>query len=257
MILKKIFPQLTAVFVLTAIVGYYHEAKATEQLAEVAQSVTSLKNPLKIANEPITLPPTGAPNNGRRGDAGSHNLCPELPQEEKPLTALVPDPNIHEAHTISERPTFWFYIPYPSDQVYIGKFMLFDRDDTLIDEQDITLPEEPGIIGLDLSETVTLSEGEYSWYFQIQCSNKKLTDLQYVEGIMKRIQLNSQTIQQIEMATSSQEKINLYRANGLWYELITMLAQEQGADWVELLEFVGLGVFSEDPIQFPRSLPES
>ena len=67
-------------------------------------------------------------------------------------------------------------------QVYIGKFMLFDRDDKLIDEQDITLPEEPGIIGLDLSETVTLSEGEYFWYFELQCSETKRTALQFVQA---------------------------------------------------------------------------
>jgi hypothetical protein len=259
MILKKFFPQLTAVFVLTAIVGFYHEAKATEQLAEVAQSIKRLTNSLEKELKLPVLPSPGAPKPGRRQDAGSRDAndlnleSGSQSEEEKFLTAFVPKTN--GGQTISNGPTFWVYIPSPSDQVYIGEFLLLDNNDEIIYQKPVTLPQQAGIIGLELPKTVIPSEGEYNWYFRIYDNQDNLS--LFVRAVVELIQLEPEIIQQIQMASSSQERLNLYAEHGLWYDIITLLAQEQGSAWVDLLESepMNLGDFAEEPI-FRTVLPE-
>ena len=253
MILTKKFPQLTLAMALAASFGYYQEAWAAQVLATarttgqtVAPSVAPADHLWVALN--IVLPPAGAP--GRRQGAAGRNFCPQLPDRNKPLTALVPDPDQHLAQTISEHPTFWFYIPYRSEQVYIGKFMLKDQNDEIIYEGEVALPEEPGIIGLELPETIALSESqEYYWHFRIQCSEEKSSAFDYVEGPIKRVKL------EIPGETAPlRERLNFYAANGLWYELITELAKNPGAEWVKVLDFVGLGAIAREPIHFRRTL---
>lgn len=261
MTLKKFFLQLTAVFVLTAIVGFYHEAKAIEQLARVTRSIKRLTNSLEKELKLPVLPSPGAPKPGKRQDAGTRDAnelnldSDSKPEEEKPLTAFIPDTN--GGWTISDRPTFWVYIPSPSDQVFIGEFLLLDNSsDEIIYQKPVTLPSQAGIIGLELPKTVIPSEGEYNWYFRIYDNQDNLAFL--IRGVVELIQLDMEIIQQIQMASSSQERLNLYAEHGLWYDIITLLAKEQGSAWVDLLESepMNLGDFAEEPILFHTTLPE-
>lgn len=116
----------------------------------------------------------GAP--GRRTD-GAGARCPaesfqDPPSGEHPLTALVPlyesasPRNLVFGKTMAEQPTFWVYVPYhPS---YSAKVLLNNADGENILEKDVSLPEAPGIIRVELPIEVE-AEATYEWFFYITC----------------------------------------------------------------------------------------
>ena len=57
-----------------------------------------------------------------RGDTWAN--CPKTP---KPLTALLA--NNGSDFTLSEYPTFWFYIPYAPERIGYMEFLLLDVED--------------------------------------------------------------------------------------------------------------------------------
>ena len=92
----------------------------------------------------FVLPSGGAP--GKRKDAASR----DCPVTAKPLTALVPRTNI--GLTISERPNFWFYMPYqPTSPT---EFILLDNKKNLVYKTTFEVKNTPGIINISLPQNV-------------------------------------------------------------------------------------------------------
>ncbi|MBK1987642.1 DUF928 domain-containing protein [Sphaerospermopsis aphanizomenoides BCCUSP55] len=225
------------------------------------QPVKTPPVPTKGTSRPVFVmpkPPDGlSPMSGRRSGMGSRNDCPAV---ETPLTALVPFQervaNNKQTNTstsadvwgltTSERPTFWFYVPYSNMS---AEFVLQDNEENEIyKQQNIALTAKSGVIGISLpSNVASLQVGKtYRWFFKIRCNQKQITSVPiYVEGDIQRINLNPILEQQLQEATDPRQKIAIYAANGIWFDALTILGQLRfansndaslAADWQSLLQ---------------------
>jgi hypothetical protein len=136
------------------------------------------------------------PGRFRGGGSRKQGLCPA---SLIPLTALVPytkdpafdPPAIYVGGvTTSERPTFWFYVPYTLTTDLTADFVLRDGKGTEIYRTQITNFPASGqvdrILSIEIPKTVQpLAPGQvYRWYLQINC---KAEIPMYVDGGIERI----------------------------------------------------------------------
>lgn len=214
------------------------------------------------------LPSSGVPSGRQRGAAGRGNC---LNNVNIPLTALVPsiEKSTHNGQsaivatnvwglTVKERPTFLFYVPY-TQMSATGEFVLQDSEDNDIYRAAVMLPNQPGIIRLELQpESAPLATGKmYHWYFKVRCSQDMASPV-FVEGWVERVALHPAVARQIATATSLEQLVGLYAANGIWYETAATLAQMRvqnledtisKADWYNLLETIDLSTLASESIK--------
>lgn len=213
-------------------------------------------------------PPPGAPPEGRRrGGAtrGSVNqgACPKLPIG---LTALVPaigeptadaneKPGQVWGNTTLAQPTFWFYSPYPQAADYSVRFELRrDGSGESVYKTSLVLPNQPGIVSLQLPNTVSLDvDQRYRWFLTVDC--KPLSDATpvSVEGVILRVPISSSLSQSLANA-SALEQASLYAKAGVWYDALTILAKlrqqnpQAATAWQTLMQDVGLSELADRPI---------
>jgi Domain of Unknown Function (DUF928) len=226
-------------------------------ISTVLLNCTAVKaQPPIIFAAPPPPPDIGEP--GRRGEAGSRRPCGDNSQEvktaQKPLTAIVPiststKPPVVWGLTTSERPTFWFYVPYSAPATY-AEFVLEDATENQT-KYKIPLKNTPGVVNFKLPDTSTplVVDKQYRWYFNIYCKENNGI-LGYVEGNVQRKSLSPTIKTQLEKATPRQ-KVAIYASNGIWHEAITTLAQQRStlkADWTSLLQSIGLENLASEPI---------
>ena len=207
----------------------------------------------------------------RTGEASrSRGVCPRVTT---PLTALMPvtqgtsgrqsastTPTTSESVyglTLAERPTFWFYVPYPLTSSRLLEFVLQDEKGNDVYQTQFTASgTEPGVVGLQLPPTVDpLEVGKrYRWFFLIYCNPEQPT---FVEGWVERVELNPTLKNQLDQATTPQQKAALYAEAGVWFEALTTLAelrrqkpndQALNAQWLELLQSVDLEAIATEPV---------
>ena len=218
-----------------------------------------------LALKSIQFKPTNAPP-PRRGTlrtpygTGSRGDCPvnaDLPA----LSQLVGNMGLDK--TVSDRPSFWVYIPYTQADVSGGKFLL-QTGDTQVHQQDIQLPATPGIVEISLPETTApLTVGQsYRWYFEVTCPQANPTEAAApatVTGVVERIVPSGALASELATAQSELEQVSAYAENGVWYDTLTALAQmrqnapenaELNAIWQEMLRdpSVGLDNWADAPI---------
>ena len=195
----------------------------------------------------VKLPPNdGAPGKRRVGAAArGEGECP--PFKKDIVAALIPATNI--GWTISERPTFWFYLPYTSSEKV--EFKLLDEEKNPVYQTTFQHNGRPGIVRISLPETVTPLEIEqrYLWRFSVICNPEDYSKNPILDGYVRRKSLPPSVASQLEAATTPREKIAIYAENGFWSDTLTGLAQLRlqepdnqilADEWVELLQSVGL-----------------
>lgn len=196
--------------------------------------------------------PAPDPPEDREG-SGSRTSCPAV---DKPLTALVPS---QVNYTLSGHPTFWFYVPYDSDPPREVEFVLLDEAEEQVYKTVVTIADTPGIVSFRLPESVPPLEigKKYLWQFSYRCNPRIRAEDDYVQGMVQRVAGDSAVISQLEAATTPMQRVELYAANGLWYETLTALAElrrdrpgdaDIAAEWKELLESIGLGHLANEAI---------
>jgi peptidoglycan hydrolase-like protein with peptidoglycan-binding domain len=203
----------------------------------------------------VTPSSEGAP--GVREAAATRRTpsCPNV-ESKPPLTALIPA--THVGITASDRPTFWFYVPYPPTLQRPVEFVLYGKNDEEVYKTTFQLQDTPGIVSLNLPETVPpLESGKrYSWRFSFLCNLAKPDEIRSVEGWVKRDTPNPKLQRQLEAATP-RDRIALYAANGFWYDTLSAIAQlsrtspQDGtltADWASVLQSVGLDEITSAPL---------
>lgn len=202
------------------------------------------------------LPSRGAPGKRKTGAAG-RDSCPPLANPEEKLTALVPGTNL--GLTVSERPTFWFYVPYSSNNRLAVEFSLQNQEKiSIYPPQIFPLAGTPGIVSVTLPKTVSpLEIGKlYHWRFTLICDpNNRLDDLT-VEGGVERSLLTPELKSRLEKATP-RERIAIYAENGLWFDALTNLVELRRAkpqdealkqDWADLWREVRLESIANKPV---------
>lgn len=158
--------------------------------------------------------------------------------------------------TAADRPTFFVYVPAMG--VEKGEFTLWSNDQTeLLTEKTVLLPEQAGVIALNLPEEITLEPGNtYYWTLEVLCNEDDRSRNYYVEGLVQRVIPEAALVAQLEQA-SPRDRPALYANAGLWYETLSSLAQLRyenpadaslQADWENLLGSVNLTPVADAPL---------
>lgn len=183
---------------------------------------------------------------GRRSGGGSRSPCPAI---EPSLTALMPATNLGK--TVAERPTFWFYVPYSSQQAPAGEFVLQGKGGNDLYRTRLTLPQTPGFVSFSTPPTAAPLEvnQSYRWYFKLYCQSQPASAPVFVDGWVQRVELTPELESQLRSAKAQDYAI--YAANGIWYDALAHLAElrlsnpantrlEQ--EWAKLLGARGIGL---------------
>jgi len=174
-----------------------------------------------IFNDP-TPPDKGSPSGRRRGGA-SRGPCRQF----ESLTALVPaTKGVVWGQTISDRPTFWFYLPQALTAQTPLEFTVQDPADREIYSSRFTAANtKPGFIQLQLPATTTpLKVGQsYTWTLSVYCDPAKPSSAVFVKGTIQRTALEP-TVQKRLKTLSPLEQARVYAASGIWYDALNTLA---------------------------------
>lgn len=211
------------------------------------------KKPIKVKKKQPRGDGRGRPT--RRRAIGSRNDCPAT---DKPLTALIPENKVGKV--VEANPTFWFFVPYESNKIPRGEFILQDEAHNNVYKTEFSIEKGKGIVGVSLvsDNTYTLKTNKtYQWYFKLYCDGDKSSIPIYVHGWVQRIALQPQQQTQLSRFKSPRQRIAFYAQNGIWYSALTESAKlclsnfqnkNLAKDWIQLLKNVGLQDVSDKPI---------
>jgi hypothetical protein len=158
--------------------------------------------------------------------------------------------------TASERPTFWFYVPYSLSPNRTVEFVLQDARGNEVYQTSFTESgTRPGVVSFQLPPTAPPLEVDapYHWYFLIYCTPENPV---FVEGWVQRVNPEPSLATQIEEA-SPQEQVQLYREAGIWQDALTTLGQMRRDNpedetlmeqWTQLLQSIELEALAQEPI---------
>jgi hypothetical protein len=164
--------------------------------------------------------------------------------------------------TSVEQPSFWFYVPYHQSDLQAIEFVLQTDKNKTIYRTPVSVPPTPGIVRVQLQNTTTPLEPNkpYHWFFKVRvaCNSKQsaLSTLDYVEGWVQRVNLNTALRNQLKQL-SPQQQAALYAEKGIWYDAVTTLAELRLAspqdsalteDWKSLLKVIGLEKVAAQPL---------
>ncbi|MEO6862605.1 MAG: DUF928 domain-containing protein [Microcoleus sp.] len=200
----------------------------------------------KVSQTPNTPPDS---NTKPGGGLDPSKSCKRI---NKVLTLLTP--RINPVFTTSSHPTFWFYIPYASEDIKKGEFVLVTQDEkTLVYKASFQLPKTPGIVNITLpaSPNYTLTERQsYHWYLKIYCQTNTNNRADLVtDGWVQRV-----------AATPETERLINAGAPNIWYDSLTRLGnlllaspteEKVRSDWNKLLESIGEKELIQEPLAGP------
>jgi hypothetical protein len=195
------------------------------------------------------FPTTQSPEPG-----GVRGHCLDFPQAS--FTALVPENKI--ARTVSDYPTFFFYLPQPNAE--LAEFILVDEKDDVIYQQDLTIKNLSGVIGVSIPANTNVPPLEvgkkYTWSFSLVCDPDDRAGDKIESGVIRRVELSADILRELEKADPRQ-KTFIYAREGIWQDAVSNLAAARRAnpndtvfqtDWESLLNSVTLGEIAKEPI---------
>jgi len=178
------------------------------------------------------------------------------PDSELSLTPLVPKNKI--GRTLSDYPTFFFYLPQTHAE--LAEFILEDENGNQIYQQDLTIKNLSGVIGVSIPANTNLPPLEvgksYTWLFLLVCDPEDRSSDQLERGIVRRVEVSANILRELENADPRQ-KTFIYAQNGIWQDALSNLAAARRAnpnalvfqtDWESLLDSVTLGSIAKEPI---------
>jgi hypothetical protein len=199
------------------------------------------------STEDIDEPPTRRVRSVRGGCATSTQLS---------LTGLVPNNKI--GRTVSDYPTFFVYLP--QTEAELAEFILEDESGDQIYQQDLTIKNLSGVIGVSIPANTNLPPLEvgkdYTWKFSVVCDPQDRSSDQLESGIVRRVELSANILRKLKTADPRQKTI-IYAENGIWQNALGTLAAARranpndpdlAADWESLLDSVRLGAIAKEPI---------
>lgn len=217
------------------------------------------KNPIQagqiIFNDP-TPPSQGSPG-GRQQGGASRGDCRSF----ESLTALVPVTQGKVwGQTVSDRPTFWFYLPSELTGKTPIEFTLQDANDQYVYNTRLNaVKTQSGLIRLTVPATAKpLEVGKsYTWTFSVYCDPAKPSSAVFVQGTIQRVALNQSLRNRLGNQKTLQQ-VQLYAANGIWFEAFDGLAELYRRDaknstvtsaWGSLLQQVKLDRLKTAPLK--------
>ncbi len=201
-------------------------------------------------------PGNGAP--GRREPGGTRGPSNS---KEIGLTALMPEKNT--SLTVSQYPSFLFYVPEMNPQTTV-EFVMYeyvnDGTDKEVYKTLFKTTGKPGIISLNLPDKANFKPLEigknYRWYFSVIVNPSDRAADQVVEGWVKRVAKNANLENELKTA-SGLAVAKAYRETGVWQDTIATLADLRrdnpsdmaiAKEWNEVLKSVELEKIAQAPI---------
>ena len=180
------------------------------------------------------------------------------------LTALVPANKI--ARTVSEHPTFFFYLP--PTKAESAEFVLIDPSGKQIYKQTLTVTNLSGVIGVSIpanNNVPPLEVGKkYTWNFTVICEAEDRSADLLETGRLLRVELSADIRSELEKA-DPRRKTAIYAENGIWQDALSNLAAARrdrpsdtvlDADWESLLDAVKLTKIAKQPIVQVQTEPK-
>ncbi len=247
--------QKVAMTMAAMVLGMAVEAGLTRPAAATTEAnINQNSINLKLISQSFQPPDRGAPP--RTADGGSRG-CGLVKPGQKQLTALTPGKFL--PLTVSEHPTFFWYVPSSSAERL--EFTLMDKTDSqVIYTTTIPLPSKPGIVGFTLpkANAPALKIGKmYHWYLAMVCNSNDRTGDTVVDGWIERTSQSASLEQELKQANSLSKQAAVYANAGIWHEAVSTLAilrQKQPENpqlldsWEELLRSVELEQFAQEPV---------
>lgn len=237
----------------TALINFKQALKVSpgnHHALNAIRNVSSYIEALKDRSITFIPPNRGAPSN--RHSAATRSAC----SSEKKLTALIPEKN--PALTTAEYPVLFYYLPQTSAQTL--EFVLLDQENTEIYKTNFAPTRTPGIVSLNLSAFKGLPPLEigknYHWYFLINCAPQDSSADIFVDGEVRRIELDPILANQLKTA-KPRDRAFVYAVNGIWYDTLRALAEARQSspndssladEWADLLKSVGLDEIARQPL---------
>jgi len=171
-------------------------------------------------------------------------------------TALVPKSQI--GRTVSEYPVFFFYLPQTDAE--LAEFILEDESGNQIYQQDLTIKNLSGVIGVSIPANTNVPPLEvgknYTWKFTVVCDAQDRSSDRMESGVVRRVGLSADILRELENADPRQ-KTFIYAQNGIWQDALGTLAAARranpndpdlAADWESLLDSVRLREIAQEQI---------
>ena len=206
---------------------------------------------------------TGRP--GNHGGGASRGICP-TPENSPPFTLLVPQEAKYGGYTTEANPNLWAYVPYTLNADSPITFYLLDDEGNLVYETFQSIEHEPGILKLDIPDSIALETGQtYEWYLMIHCNDPSGTDVaSFASGWIERV---PDPVTDDITSLSLVQQSNVYANQLIWYDALNILAEGRLSDpndpqildaWTSLLSLpsVKLDPISTEPIRDCCSLLE-
>lgn len=203
-----------------------------------------------VASELPKPPDQGSPD-GRRPASG-RGPCENTALDFTPLLPL--SDNGYTGLTLKEHPTFWFYVPYKTNSVSTGRFILREREGSKKPIQRLTfkLQKTPGFVSITIPNTAPPLEKnkQYFWRIVLDCASQNSDQPPYIphEGLLQRADLVDLETQ---LKTAKlEERLNLYIQNKIWYDAANDLANVRNFPevWLKLLKAIGWEKLMQEPI---------
>ncbi|MBE9129247.1 MULTISPECIES: DUF928 domain-containing protein [unclassified Coleofasciculus] len=200
------------------------------------------------ASDPQKPPRSGSPDGREPG--GTRGPCEDVGS---PFTPLLPVTDSEfSGFTLTEYPTFWFYIPYQTSSVSSGKFTLEDREENLVYRLRFKLPETPGFVRVSLPTTEKALEKnkDYRWTLMLYCTSPGSSERDRVwhQGWVERLEMPE--LESLVQTAPLTQQLELYIENNIWYDASINLPQIRNSptDWERLLRAIGLEELEQEAI---------
>ena len=173
--------------------------------------------------------PEDAPRRRERGTGsrGSCQLGSSTPPNNVMLTPLLPMASW--GLTFTEKPTIWVqvtYEPQSPPQKIFAQFYLEKADtNEKLAPVTVTLPQRSGVFSISIPSSLALNQW-YRWYLILDCQSaidSNRNSVKWVEGIIQRIKPSNLSIE--SEGNLSQQLINAYAEDGIWYDALDKAAQ--------------------------------
>lgn len=168
-----------------------------------------------------------------------------------------------ETLTVANAPTVFIYVSDTTASE--GIFVLKDEEDNDIGRIAVALPEEPGIVRVQLPESLmseSLQVGkEYQWVFSPQSENNSGINTTFITGWIQRTELSPRQMSQLSNA-EPMAAVDLYAKANLWSDALATLADLRAANpndatleakWNHLLAEAGLSSLAGMSVDFAQN----
>jgi Domain of Unknown Function (DUF928) len=223
----------------------------------LTSSLVSIPRSTNIDSDNSSVKISKRPTKGNVPATRRDPSCPAIPvgmPDITPLTpALTPSDKSEDSVivTLSQSPTFRFYSPY-SKGMYRFRLLPENKDvSKALYRQDIPIAST-GIFTVSLPVIKSLKAKEnYFWELEYLCTKDPKATNPMVFGYLYRDQLTASQKQQFSRANTSAQRIDFYRKNDLWVELLDEIAKsypQSKTIWQQTLDAEELQSISKEPL---------